>query len=59
MMNAHPSPLSAKPRPAWRPAWQRWVSIWHAVFYASLAIAVIYVVLSFIKRGDSRVELKT
>jgi signal transduction histidine kinase len=23
-----------------RPAWQRWVSIWHVVFYASLAIAI-------------------
>ena len=34
-MNAHPSPPSEKPRPAW----QRWVSIWHVVFYTSLAIA--------------------
>lgn len=34
-MNAHPSPSSEKPRPAW----QRWVAIWHVVFYASLAIA--------------------
>ncbi len=34
-MNACPSPLFAKPQPAW----QRWVSIWHIVYYASLAIA--------------------
>jgi signal transduction histidine kinase len=29
-----------------RPAWQRWVSVWHVVFYASLAIATTLALLT-------------
>ncbi len=45
-------PLPPAPRHP-RPAWQRWVSVWHVVFYASLAIATAIALLTGTATGPA------
>ena len=50
-MSTHPPSPPSQPRNT-RPAWQRWVSVWHAVFFASLIVATAIALLTGTATGS-------
>jgi signal transduction histidine kinase len=46
MMSPSPDSNPPAPPPARREAWERWVTIWHVVFYVSLAVPTIMALLA-------------
>ena len=51
-MNTH-TPPATSPSKNTSPVWQRWVSVWHVVFYASLAIATAIALLTRTATGSA------